>query len=42
MISIIALVIVLADKKVEWYEAATLILIYLTYLIGKSRSPVRI
>ncbi|KAK7576201.1 hypothetical protein V9T40_012487 [Parthenolecanium corni] len=33
MISIIALVIVLADNKVMWYEAVTLIIIYFMYLM---------
>lgn len=35
MISIIALVIVLADNKVMWYEAVTLIIIYFMYLMSK-------
>ncbi len=33
--SVIALVVILNDNKVEWFEAATLISLYILYLIGK-------
>lgn len=34
LIALLALVVTLADKKIQWYEAAILITIYLLYLIG--------
>lgn len=40
-VSVISLIVVLADGKVMWYEAMILVLIYILYLAGKQFNQIR-